>query len=184
MNTSLAPALLLSMPQMLDPNFTRTVVLLCKHSEDGAFGLVVNRPLHTNGRVVINLDPPVSNDRELEVWLGGPVEPERSWVLVGEGHGEREALGTLIGGGLYLSTSPHVLRRSLEPDPPTRSRLVVGYAGWGPGQLEAELEESGWLMSDVDANLIFETPAAQMWEAAIRRLGADPAMLQASRGVH
>src|SRR5712675_1669437 len=83
-SSSLAPSFLLSMPQLMDPNFNRTVVLLCKHSEDGAFGLVVNRPLVTTGRVTVNLDPPVSTDRELQVWVGGPVEPERSWILVGE----------------------------------------------------------------------------------------------------
>ncbi len=81
--TSLAPALLLSMPQMADPNFARTVVLLCKHNHEGAFGLIMNRPLVTTGRVVVSLDPPVSTDRELEVWVGGPVEPGSSWILVG-----------------------------------------------------------------------------------------------------
>src|SRR5215471_17167729 len=85
-SSSLAPAFLLSMPQLVDPNFSRTVVLLCKHSEEGAFGLVMNRPLITTGRVVVNLDPPISTERELEVWGGGPVEPERSWILVGREH--------------------------------------------------------------------------------------------------
>src|SRR6266849_3803643 len=83
--SSLAPALLLSMPQLVDPNFNRTVVLLCKHSEEGAFGLVVNRPLVTTGRVVVDLDPPVTPDHDLQVWIGGPVEPQRSWILVGGG---------------------------------------------------------------------------------------------------
>src|SRR3982074_2375018 len=86
--SSLAPSFLLSMPQLMDPNFNRTVVLLCKHNEDGAFGLVVNRPLATTGRVTVNLDPPVSTDRELQVWVGGPVEPQSSWLLVGQGPGE------------------------------------------------------------------------------------------------
>ena len=140
------------MPQLMDPNFNRTVVLLCKHSEEGAFGLVVNRPLVTTGRVTVNLDPPVSTDRELQVWVGGPVEPHRSWVLVGEEPDETEELrGMKIADGLYLSTSPDLLRRLLDPaPPPERARLVVGYSGWGPGQLEAELEASAWLMSDVD----------------------------------
>ena len=83
MTSSLAPALLLSMPQMADPNFARTVVLLCKHNQEGAFGLIMNRPLVTTGRVVVSLDPPVSTERELEVWIGGPVEPGSSWILVG-----------------------------------------------------------------------------------------------------
>jgi len=185
MGTSLAPAFLLSMPQMTDPNFSRTVVLLCKHSEEGAFRLVVNRPLVTSGRVTVNLEPPVSTDRELQVWIGGPVEPQRSWVLVGEEPEEMEELtGMRIADDLYLSTSPDLLRRLLGPSPPAHTRLVIGYAGWGPGQLEAELEASAWLMSDVDRDLIFNTPPEQLWEAAIRRLGADPNALQMSRGVH
>ena len=183
---SLAPAFLVSMPQLLDPNFKRTVILLCRHSEeDGSFGLVVNRPLVTAGRVVVNLDPPTGTERELELWVGGPVEPQRSWMLVGGERGDAEGAGGIaIADGLYLSTSPDLLRRMLEPDPPVRVRLVVGYAGWGPGQLEAELEESAWLITEIDRELIFATPPQEMWEAAIRRLGADPSALHASRGVH
>jgi putative transcriptional regulator len=185
MTSSLAPALLLSMPQMADPNFARTVVLLCKHTGDGAFGLVVNRPVTTSGRVTVKLDPPVSTDRELEMWIGGPVEPQTSWVLVGhEPEAEDDERGMRIADGLYLSTSPDLLQRLLEPPPPPRTRLIVGYSGWGPGQLEEELKASAWLMSDVDGDLLFCTPADQMWVTAIRRLGADPSALQMSRGVH
>jgi putative transcriptional regulator len=185
MSASLAPAFLLSMPQMLDPNFSRTVVLLCEHSDKGAFGLVVNRPMTTTGRVMVNLDPPVSTDRELQVWVGGPVEPERSWILVGARSGEpHEGRDVQIAEGVYLSTDPDLLMRLLEPSPPELARLIVGYSGWAPGQLEAELEASSWLMSDVDRDVIFNTPADKMWETAIRRLGADPATLQMSRGVH
>jgi putative transcriptional regulator len=182
---SLAPAFLVSMPQMLDPNFTRTVILLCKHSDDGAFGLVVNRPLVTTGRVVVNLDPPVETDRELQVWIGGPVEPQRSWILVGQEPSASEELrGVRIAESLYLSTSPDLLSKLLDPDPPEFARLIIGYSGWGPGQLEQELHESAWLLSDINRELIFHTPPEKMWEAAIRRLGADPASLHTSRGVH
>jgi len=170
------------MPQMCDPNFARTVVLLCKHNGDGAFGLVVNRPLATTGRVIVNTEPPLETERELEVWVGGPVEPQTSWMLVG---GQDElGDGGEICDGLYLSTSPERLSRLLEPNPPPRTRLILGYSGWGPGQLEAELQHSAWLLSDVSAELIFSTPPERMWETAIRRLGADPAALQMSRGVH
>jgi putative transcriptional regulator len=193
--TSLAPTLLLSMPQLVDPNFSKSVVLLCKHSATGAFGLVVNRPLVTTGRVVVNLGATgaggahetISTDRELQVWVGGPVEPQRSWMLVaGElaDDGDDESTGMRIADGLYLTTSPELLRRMLEPRPPTNARFVIGYSGWGPGQLEAELEASAWLISDVSRDLIFSTPAERMWETAIRRLGADPSALQTSRGVH
>ena len=192
--SSLAPVLLVSMPQLVDRNFNRTVVLLYKHNDEGAFGLIVNRPLVTTGRVVVNVQPAdapaqpaltLSSDRELQVWIGGPVEPQRSWILVSGPDEEADAFGgKRIAEGLYLSTSPDLLQRLLEPDPPAYARLIVGYSGWGPGQLEAELHASSWLMSDVDRDLIFGTPAEQMWEAAIRRLGADPAALQMSRGVH
>ncbi len=182
--SSLAPTLLLSMPQLVDPNFARAVVLLCTHSEEGAFGLVVNRPLKTTGHITVNLDPPVVTDRELQVWIGGPVEPESTWILVGESDEERTALGMSIGSGLALSNSPELLRRLVEPDPPRHARLVIGYSGWGPGQLEKELHESSWLLCDVDHDLLFNTPAEQMWERAIRRLGADPGTLTMSRGVH
>src|SRR5204862_7629180 len=105
MPSSLAPSFLVSMPQLVDPNFKRTVVLLCKHSDDGAFGLVVNRPLVTTGHVVVKLDPPVSTDRDLQVWVGGPVEPQRSWILVGDEPDDDEAKGVRIADALYLSTS-------------------------------------------------------------------------------
>jgi putative transcriptional regulator len=182
--SSLAPTLLVSMPQLVDPNFNRTVVLLCQHNEAGAFGLVMNRPLTTSGRVVVNLDPPVATERELHLWVGGPLEPHRSWMLVNGEITDEGTGGAQVGEGLYLSTSPELLRRMLEPEPPAHARLVVGYSGWAPGQLEAELEASAWLIAEVDRQLIFGTTPDQMWEAAIRRLGADPASLQMSRGVH
>jgi putative transcriptional regulator len=184
--TSLAPAFLLSMPQLVDANFNRTVVLLCSHSrEDGAFGLVVNRPIRTSGRIVVNLDPPVSVDRELEIWVGGPVEPQRSWMLIGEGAGDDATEGaTSVAPGLFLSTAPDLLRRVLAFPAPPRTRLMVGYSGWRAGQLEQELEASAWLISDVDGDLIFNTPPERMWEEAIRRLGADPGALQPGSGVH
>lgn len=185
MSISLAPSLLLSMPQLTDPNFERTVVLLCRHNEDGAFGLVINRPVMTSGLLTVNLDPPLETRREITVWVGGPVEPQRSWMLV---HGtlpdDDPDGGLTVTDRLYLSTSPRLLRRTLEPDPPADVRLVVGYAGWGPGQLEEELQDSAWLLSEVDPTFVFATAPDEMWEAAIRRLGADPGALQTSKGVH
>jgi putative transcriptional regulator len=180
------------MPQLPDPNFKRAVVLLCTHNpEEGAFGLVVNRPVVTTGPVMVNVqtsrtDEPtdertLSTDREMRVWIGGPVEPRRSLILVGSEIGDE---GTRIADGLYLSTSPGLLRKLFDSNAPPDARLIIGYSGWAPGQLEAELEASSWLLSDVDRELIFNTPPEQMWETAIRRLGADPASLQMSKGVH
>ena len=181
------------MPQLVDPNFNRTVVLLCQHSDRGAFGLVVNRPLITSGPVVVEVraetgaaEPRTvrSSEAELQMWVGGPVEPQRSWILVGDDEDVVEEARVQIADGLYLSTSPDLLQRLMGPEPPARTRFIVGYSGWGPGQLDAEIQESAWLISDVDRELIFNTPADRLWEASIRRIGADPAALQVSRGVH
>jgi putative transcriptional regulator len=187
-SSSLAPALLLSMPQLADPNFNRTVVLLCRHNEEGAFGLVVNRPVMTTGPVMVQVRTEAATERqtletsgELQVWVGGPVEPQRSWILVGhdEDAAEQERSVSIVD-GLYLTTSPELLRRVLGPTPPARTRLIVGYSGWKSGQLEAELRASAWLTSEVDRELIFGTPPDRMWETALRRLGADPSTLQMS----
>lgn len=182
--SSLAPTLLLSMPQLTDPNFARAVVLLCRHSEDGAFGLVMNRPAIASGRVIVGDESMFAEDREFQIWVGGPVEPQQSWMLVGGAPEPDVPDGLIIADGLFLSTSPARLRRLLGTDPPPRTRLMAGYSGWGPGQLEAELEASAWLLSDVSLDLLFDTEPERMWDAAIRRLGADPAALQSGGGVH
>jgi putative transcriptional regulator len=178
---SLAPTLLVSMPQLLDPNFAKTVVLLCEHNAQGAFGLVLNRPSESSAADAVHLTPPPARDSGLHLWYGGPVEPQRGWILMAEEPTEADAVEVVE--GLYLSTSPAVLRRLIETGP-ERARVLTGYAGWGAGQLDAELAASAWLTAAVDLDLVFETPADLMWEAAIRRLGADPALLQMGHGVH
>jgi putative transcriptional regulator len=171
------------MPQLTDPNFHRTVVLLCQHAAEGAWGLVLNRPTGKRASMFVQLDPPPARDSGLELWIGGPVEPERGCLLLGEAPGGEESVE--VCGGIHISGSPALLRRLIEGhELPAHSRLLVGYAGWGPGQLDAELTESAWLISDVDLDIVFRTDAEAMWEKAIRRLGADPAALQMSPGVH
>jgi putative transcriptional regulator len=180
--STITPALLLSMPQLNDPNFGRTVVLLCEFAEEGAFGLVLNRPTEFPAAEVVQLVPPVVPANDLPLWIGGPVEPERGWILLSEKKERDEARE--IAPGLFLSASPEVLRRVLESAMPPPARVMAGYAGWGPGQLDQELSESSWLLADVDAEFLFNTPPAELWEAAIRRIGADPAQLQQGHGVH
>jgi putative transcriptional regulator len=180
-SSSLAPALLLSMPQLDDPNFSRTVVLLCEHTQNGAFGLVLNRPTGRRAADLIEMDPPVARDNGLEIWFGGPVEPQRGWILTADQPPESGWVG--ICDGLYLSTSSNLLRTLLEGPGSSRCRLLVGYAGWGPGQLDAELSHSSWLVTPVDTGLVFGTDAEAMWSAALRTLGVDPISLQISSGV-
>jgi putative transcriptional regulator len=181
MSESFRPALLLSMPQLQDPNFARTVVLLCDYTPDGAFGLVINRPTEMAATTMVRLEPPIDGGNDMRLWIGGPVEPQRGWMLLGE---QPETEFKTIREGLYLSTSPVLLRQLLEAQPAPRARVLAGYAGWGPGQLDEELAQSAWLMGDVDLDLVFDIDPSSMWETAIRRLGADPSTLTTSHGVH
>lgn len=178
-----APVLLLSMPQMMDPNFARSVVLLCDYTEDGAFGLVVNRPMDEPAWKLIKTEPEIRVNPSLRLWIGGPVEPQRTWVLTADAAGPDDEQRE-IAPGVVLSVSHELTLQVLQSPPSSRSRVIVGYSGWGPGQLDRELAASAWLMTDVDPSLIFNVPAEQMWETAIRRLGADPSALQTSSGVH
>ena len=181
MTESFRPALLLSMPQLQDPNFAKTVVLLCEYNPDGAFGVVLNRPTDMSAISMVRLDPPVTDGNDMPLYIGGPVEPQRGWILLGE---EPDTEFKTIRDGLYLSTSPTLLRHVLEMRPAPRARVLAGYAGWGPGQLDEELAQSAWLMSDIELDLIFDVSAVAMWETAIRRLGADRSTLTMGHGVH
>lgn len=179
---ALAPVLLVSMPQMLDPNFARTVVLLAEYGAHGAFGLVVNRQMVEPAHEVVTPEPPMNIQKDVHLFVGGPVEPNRAWVLTS--HRELDSDALEITDGVYLSAAPGLIRHALQSSPDPRVRLVIGYAGWAPGQLDDELAASAWLMAPVQADLVFETPIDQMWEAAIRRLGAEPSALQSSSGIH
>jgi putative transcriptional regulator len=178
-----APLLLLSMPQMNDPNFARTVVLLCEYTERGAFGLVVNRQMEEPAWTMVKTEPPVTVDPELRLWIGGPVEPQRTWVLMSDADGPDDEQHE-VAPGVILSASRALALKLLQSPPRSRSRIVIGYAGWGPGQLDQEIAASAWLTMPVDPALIFNVPPDQMWEAAIRRFGTDPSAFQTSTGVH
>jgi putative transcriptional regulator len=181
-NASLAPVLLVSMPQMLDPNFSKTVVLLAEYGAHGAFGLVLNRRMDEPAAAIVTADEPIEIHPKLYLYTGGPVEPTRAWILTANQELDPEALEVMP--GIYLSASPTVVRRLLGTPPDPSVRMVVGYAGWGAGQLDGELAEGSWLLMPVQSDLIFDTAVDRMWEAAIRRLGAEPSMLQGSSGVH
>jgi putative transcriptional regulator len=183
---SFAPIILLAMPQLRDPNFKRSVVLVCEHGDDGALGFVVNRPTDVRAAQAVALpEPPLRGDSGLCLWSGGPVEPQRGFLLLGHDPGVEDS--EQITDGFHLTASLDVLRRLLETEPDAlaqqRCRLLLGYAGWGPGQLDAEIAASAWLTVPPDAGLVFETPADVMWETAIRRLGIDPMSLHEAPGV-
>jgi putative transcriptional regulator len=182
MTEEFRPTLLVSMPQLQDPNFVRTVVLLCEFNPEGAFGLVLNRPTDMPAVDMIRLEPPVVRGNEMPLWIGGPVDQQRGWILVGDTPDSEEF--KTIRDGLYLSTSAVLLRSVLQSRPAPRARVIAGYAGWAAGQLDRELVESAWLMSGIDLDVVFDMEASLMWETVIRRLGADPSALTTSHGVH
>jgi putative transcriptional regulator len=179
---SLAPVLLVSMPQMVDPNFSRSVILLAEYGPSGAFGLVLNRQMAEPAVEVVRAEPPLPIRPDVHLFVGGPVEPTRAWVLLADKNRDGDAME--VADGVYLSASPELIRDTLSSPPDPGMRIVVGYAGWAAGQLDVELAESSWLMAPVQPDLIFSTPLGSMWETAIRRLGAEPSALQGSSGVH
>ena len=177
-----APIMLISMPQLADPNFSRTVVLLCEYGTEGAFGLIVNRPMAQPAHEMVQTVPALRIREDVHLFAGGPVEPMRAWVLTSRQSLDREA--TQVADGVFLSASPHAIRTALQSPPGRDVKVLVGYAGWSAGQLDEELAQSSWLMAPVGADLIFESAPAEMWDKAIERLGADPAHLLGSPGVH
>jgi putative transcriptional regulator len=185
-SSNLAPGLLLAMPQLADPNFSRAVVLMIEHSEEGSFGLVINHPSPIRATELLeSLEMSWRGEDSAVVWAGGPVSPSTGWVLhepivhAAPGNG-----GTIeITQAICLSTSPDRLR-AIASAPPRNIRLLLGYSGWGPGQLAAEMSRGAWLHTSAEAQLIFETPADTMWDVAMRTLGINPESLFTGRGVN
>jgi putative transcriptional regulator len=183
--SSLAPTFLVAMPQLLDPNFRRTVVLLVHHDEEGTFGIVLNRSTEiTAPSLCATLDIAWHGGQAEPIGWGGPVQPQTGWVLF---HDDSDTTFgddvKYLAAGVHFAGSLDVLRR-IAVAPPQRLRLLLGYAGWGPGQLENELAEGAWLLAPVSRDLVFDTDPARMWEGVLRGMGIEPATLVATRGVH
>ena len=161
-----APGLLIAVPGLLDPNFFHTVILMIDHSQEGAMGLVLNRP-GTTTIAELCADQGITSDRELPVRVGGPVAQERVWVL----HNSRENLEDRveITEGIWLSYTQPTLARLAQSD--ARFLLLAGHAGWGPGQLECEIEDGAWLLFPVSEPLILDSDPEVMWEQLIVRFG-------------
>lgn len=172
--TPLANQLLIAVPSLEDPNFARTVTLVCQHDTEGAMGLVVNRASeYTLGDVLEQMgieatDPAL---RAQPVLAGGPVHPERGFVLHDGDRGWDSSL--LIAQGLRVTTSRDILEAIARGDGPRRVTVVLGCAGWDAGQLEQELAENSWLTADSDAELLFALPLEARWQAAAGRIGVD-----------
>lgn len=179
----LSGQLLLSMPGIGDPRFERVVIAMCLHDEDGALGLVVNRPLGDLGvRALmqqLDIDPGETPETAL-VMQGGPVEPARGFVLHSP---EYDGQGTIsVGGRWGLTSTLDVLRDIAAGKGPRHWLAALGYTGWGPGQLDGEMTRHGWMAAPGDPALMFDVPLDKRWPAAWRGLGIDADQLSATAG--
>ena len=180
---SLAGQLLVAMPQMADSRFERSVIYMCAHSKDGALGLVVNRPFKkiTFPALLDQLDIERAPDaRPIRVLAGGPVEEGRGFVLHSDDYVRDDTLK--VEGGFALTATIEILKALAKGEGPSRSILALGYSGWGPGQLEREITENGWLNVPADASIVFDTMLDTKWERALAKLRLTPSTLSGVAG--
>ena len=183
--TTLAGHLLIAMPQMQDPRFARTVIYLCAHGSEGAMGLVVNKLVD---------DPPVKLSKlmsqlgiateglktDRRIHRGGPVEEGRGFVLHSADYTEDGTL--VVGNNVALTATLDILRAIGRGEGPKKSLLALGYAGWGPGQLDAEIQANGWLHVDADETLVFDPSLKDKWQQALAKIGVDLSALSGDAG--
>jgi putative transcriptional regulator len=175
--------LLVAMPQMLDERFAKTVIYMCAHTEDGAMGLVINKILE-------NIDFPdlleqlglssTPGGNDIRVHFGGPVEAGRGFVLHSSDYVQDATM--VIDEERALTATTDILRDIAEGEGPRNSLLALGYAGWGPGQLDTEIQANGWLSVDADDGLVFGREPASVWEGALAKMGIDVSMLSGDAG--
>ncbi len=180
---SLTNQLLIAMPGMADPNFSSTVTLICEHNDQGALGIVINRPLtlQLGGLFeqldVTDADPDVSLD---PVLLGGPVSVERGFVLHNsESHFESSIT---VSDDIQLTLSRDIIDALASGSGPKKSLVALGYAGWEAGQLEDEMLANSWINVPASPDIVFETPFEQRWTSAARKLGIDISQISPDAG--
>lgn len=184
MKISLPPGLLLAMPKLADPTFFHSVVLLCAHAEEGAFGFVLNQDLELPIQHVFEqyaLD--WVGDLDATTYYGGPVDPHHGWVL---GHGESTLKSSIqVTDDLFINREQDGLN-AYANEPHGDFRLLLGHAGWGAGQLDDEIEEGFWLPLALDAplaKLLFRVEAERMWASVLAFVGLDPEQLTQTPGI-
>ena len=180
---SLINQLLIAMPGMEDPNFTTTVTLICEHNDDGALGIIINRPLNLKlsglfeQLAVEDADPSAADN---PVMSGGPVGTERGFVLHGKEHSFENTL--TVSDEIQLTLSRDVIDAMATGEGPKKSLVAIGYAGWEPGQLEQEMLANSWLNVAATPELVFDTPFEDRWDSAARLLGVDIASISPDAG--
>ena len=175
--------MLVAMPTMIDERFTRSVVYLCAHTEDGAMGLVVNKLLDSltfpDLLEQLGLDSP-NRDDQIRVHFGGPVEAARGFVLHSTDYVHDATM--MVDDNIALTATVDVLKAMASGEGPNRSLLALGYAGWAPGQLDAEIQANGWLMVPADEDLVFGEDVGSKWHQAINKIGVDLSKLSTESG--
>ncbi len=170
--------LIVAMPGMGDPRFDKTVIYLCAHSEEGAMGLVINREMEelTFPDLLAQLDiEPTPSATPIRVQFGGPVESSRGFVLHSPDYLQDSTL--VVDNDVALTATVDILRAIADGAGPSCRLLALGYAGWGPGQLDSEIKDNGWLHVEADDDLVFDTDLGSKWERAMSKIGIDPLML-------
>lgn len=175
--------LLIAMPQMTDPRFERTVIYICAHTADGAMGLVVNREIEAltfpDLLKQLSIDAEVVDDK-IQVLFGGPVETGRGFVLHSADYVQNTTM--LVDKRVGLTATMEVLKDIASGNGPKLNILALGYAGWGPGQLDAEIQANGWLSVPADDKLVFDSDLDKKWERALAKIGVDFSMLSGQAG--
>lgn len=176
--------LLVAMPGMGDPRFSRTVIFMCVHSEKGAMGLIINRPANDLSiadlmeQLEIKGSPHVP---DCKVHFGGPVENVRGFVLHSADYGD--AASTMkVSDKFGMTASLDILKDIAEGHGPAEAILALGYSGWGPGQLESEIKANGWLTCAANSEIVFAKKDDDKWTAALKSIGIDPRLLSAEGG--
>ncbi|MEQ1774400.1 MAG: YqgE/AlgH family protein [Burkholderiales bacterium] len=174
---------LIAMPAMTDPHFSKTLTFICEHNDQGALGVVVNRPIDMTLHALleqIDIAQPAEACKAVSVHYGGPVQIDRGFVLHTPTGSWKSTL--VMGEEIGLTTSKDILEAVALGKGPERMLVTLGYAGWAPGQLEHELAQNAWLTVNADARILFETPAAQRYDASLKLLGINLAMLSDAAG--
>ena len=182
--SNLAGQCLVAMPGIGDPRFEHAVVYLCAHSDDGAMGLIVNKP--TPELRFKDLLESLGIDgkdtaRDIRVHFGGPVETTRGFVLHSADYSS-DGVTLDVEDGVGLTATPDVLEALAKGEGPKSSMLALGYSGWGPGQLEEEIAQNGWLLCPGRTDLLFGRANEHKWAAALKSIGIDPVSLSGAAG--
>ncbi|WP_437558031.1 YqgE/AlgH family protein [Acidithiobacillus sulfuriphilus] len=179
---SLKNHLLIAMPGLHDGLFDRTVIVICEHTEEGAMGIVINRLLDLNLADALRAVDIVPGEEMINqgVYWGGPVQEQNGFILHTPAGAWQSSLA--VSSDLVLTTSPDLLTAIAQHEGPDRFLLALGYAGWGGGQLEAEIKDNAWLHGPADPVVIFDLAAGERWQAAARLIGVDMRLLSGAAG--